>query len=70
MSFAEVGGLGRRAAPFGYGGINRFPRVLSRPLTESEMSHNAWLWKEARETMYLWAAAGVSVAVIFAIVAL
>jgi hypothetical protein len=34
------------------------------------MSHNAWLWKEARETMYLWAAAGVSIAVIFAIVAL
>ena len=34
------------------------------------MSHNAGLWKEARETMYLWAAAGVSIAVIFAVIAL
>jgi len=34
------------------------------------MSHNAWLWEEAGEIMYLWAAAGVSIAVIFAVVAL
>lgn len=34
------------------------------------MSHNAGLWKEASETMYLWAAAGVSIAVIFAVIAL
>jgi hypothetical protein len=34
------------------------------------MSHNAWLLKEAGETMYLWAAAGVSIGVIFAVVAL
>jgi hypothetical protein len=34
------------------------------------MRHNAWLLKEARETLYLWAAAGVSIAVIFAVVAL
>jgi hypothetical protein len=34
------------------------------------MNHNAGLWKGASETMYLWAAAGVSIAVIFAVVAL
>ena len=34
------------------------------------MNYNAGLWKKASESMYLWAAAGVSIAVIFAVVAL
>jgi hypothetical protein len=34
------------------------------------MNHDAGLWKEAGETVYLWAAAAVSIAVIFAVVAL
>jgi hypothetical protein len=34
------------------------------------MNHYAGLRKEASETGYLWAAAGVSIAVIFALVAL
>ena len=34
------------------------------------MDHYAGLRKEASETRYLWAAAGVSIAVIFALVAL
>jgi hypothetical protein len=34
------------------------------------MNHSAGLWKEASETMYLWGAAGVSIAVIFAVVVL
>jgi hypothetical protein len=33
------------------------------------MTHNTGLWKEA-SAMYLWAAAGVSIAVIFLVVAL
>jgi hypothetical protein len=36
----------------------------------SEMKHNEGLLKEVVATMYLWAAAGVSIAVIFAVVAL
>jgi hypothetical protein len=34
------------------------------------MNHYAGLRKEASETRYLWAAAGVCIAVIFAVVAL
>ena len=34
------------------------------------MNHNTKLRKEAGETGYLWAAAGVSIAVIFAVIAL
>jgi hypothetical protein len=42
----------------------------SHGLLHGGMNHNAGLWKEASESMYLWAAAGVSIAVIFAVIAL
>jgi Flp pilus assembly protein TadB len=41
-----------------------------RQRTEGQMNHNAGLRKAASEMMYLWAAVGVSIAVIFVLVAL
>ena len=67
MRFALVGGLGRRSCHLAVGIKHDSLASLTSPLTEANMSHNAWLWKEAGETMYLWAAAGVSIAVIFAV---
>jgi hypothetical protein len=70
VRFALVGGLGRRSCHLAVGIKHDSLAFLTSPLTEANMSHNAWLWKEAGETMYLWAAAGVSIGVVFAVVAL